>query len=1033
MKRMLFATLLLILAAGSASALERLADDPARFITDQSFLGYVPDRFVIVLEDDVAVDHAKDAAGDVALNSLPEFAKLAGRFGVQRLQPQFPGADRDAKAAGRELARHYKVSISQGDLESAMDAYRALPGVERVEPIGVHTVSATPNDTYYDDPPQTFPYDQWHYWDAYGIGADAAWDSETGSTGVVVGILDTGVKYDHGDLGGTNPPGPNDNDTNGNIFVNTGEVPGNGQDDDGNGYVDDVIGWDFVDRTDWYIYSCVDTDCGGADNDPFDGNGHGTHVAGTVAALTNNGYAVAGIAGGFGSQGVKVVPCRIGYTLSYQGQELGVVIMDYVAESMYYMAGLKQAGHNVAAVNCSFGSSNSGGLAGATDYLIAQDVMVIVAAGNSNSSSADYLGSRTDCLDVGATDQSGNPASFSNYGTWVDIAAPGVSIMSTAMDPANPTADYVAPYDGTSMACPHVVGVAALLESYDPSLTAQDKWDLIVGYTKSYNQSKYVGVGIVDVGAAIAAIGGTQNPPVADFSGTPTSGDYPLTVSFSDLSTNGPTAWSWTFGDGGASTAQSPSHTYTAAGTYTVSLTATNAYGSDTATKVDYITVTEPAPASDTFASGETSVTGTVSGDYTATFAAGGAVETITEETYTGHPRKQYSYLEHRYSFSLPAGSGHTFNLLAARTANNEGDDFVFEYSTDGATWLPLVTVNGSGLTAYSAAVSGAVSGAVTVRVTDTDRTWGNTANDALTVDEMYFRTEGAGPQPPVADFTGAPVSGTEPLTVQFADASTGDPASWSWTFGDGGASTAQNPSHTYNSAGSYTVSLTVANDNGSDTVTKTNYITVTAPGATMHVGDIAVSRSGNKFQTGAAVIAIVDQGGAPVAGATVAATADGPTGGAFSGVTGADGTVTFTTDKAKDPVGEWCFEVTGVSHASYIYDSGANAVTRSCESGDVYGGGVAMKALPREFSVGNHPNPFNPMTTIAFALPRDAHVRVEIFDVRGRRVELLTDRAYGAGEHTLTWNARGQPSGVYFYRVAAGGESFVRKMMLMK
>ena len=123
--------------------------------------------------------------------------------------------------------------------------------MDHVEPIGVHTVSAVPNDTYYDDPPPEYPHDQWHYWDTYGINADSAWDSETGAQTVIVGDLDIGIKYDHGDLGGSNPPGPDDASTDGNIWVNTNEIPGNGVDDDGNGYIDDVIGWDFVERTDW--------------------------------------------------------------------------------------------------------------------------------------------------------------------------------------------------------------------------------------------------------------------------------------------------------------------------------------------------------------------------------------------------------------------------------------------------------------------------------------------------------------------------------------------------------------------------------------------------------------------------------------------------------------------------------------------------------------------------------------------------------------------------------------------------------------
>jgi subtilisin family serine protease len=347
MKKIILTLILFTLVFSQAAFAEKVLNvDPTRYLEKPGFLGYVSDRFIVVLKKDVAINHAKDMQANLALTDISGFKELAGKFKVTRLRPQFPGSDRGQMAqssTGRALARHYKVYFNSGTIEEAMAAYEALPQVDHVEPIGIHTLYATPNDPYYDDPPPTFPYDQWHYWDTYGINADMAWDKETGDQTVIVGDLDIGVKYDHGDLGGSNPPGPNDASTNGNIWVNTGEIPGNGIDDDGNGYVDDVIGWDFVDRIDWYpSYPCIDLDCGGADNDPWDGDGHGTHTCGTIAAIANNGYAVAGVAGGYsdgtfagGGNGVKVVPCRIGYVLDYWIYgPTGVVIMDYVAEAM---------------------------------------------------------------------------------------------------------------------------------------------------------------------------------------------------------------------------------------------------------------------------------------------------------------------------------------------------------------------------------------------------------------------------------------------------------------------------------------------------------------------------------------------------------------------------------------------------------------------------------------------------------------------------------------------------------------------------
>ncbi len=1047
MKRFLTVMLLCFLVTSSLQAEQILPVDPGKYLNQPSLIGYVPNEFVVILDDNVAVDHSRDRQSRVAALGLSDFDQLADRYSVTTLRPQFPGSDRVDRGgdpATRSLARHYKVRFDSGNLDEVMAAYAALPSVKRVEPIGIHALYATPNDTYYDDPPAEFPYDQWHYWDTYGIDADLGWDTQPGDNTVVVGVLDTGVKYDHGDLGGSNPPGPNDNSTNGNIWVNAGEVPGNGIDDDGNGYIDDVIGWDFVERTDWYSYACVDTDCGGADNDPFDGNGHGTHVAGTIAAITNNGYAVAGVAGGYGNgtfsgggNGVKVVPCRIGYTLRYLGSDVGVVIMDYVAEAMYYMAELKVSGVNVAAINCSFGSSNTGGLGAAVDYLLAQDVMIIVAAGNSNSSSADYLGQRTDCLDVGAATQSGAAASFSNYGSWVDIAAPGEGILSTVCDPADPTVDYISVFDGTSMAAPHVVGVAALLESHNPSLTAADKWNLMVNNTKAYTGAKYVGTGIVDAKLALDAAGGSENPPVADFSGTPVSGEVPLTVTFTDLSSNSPTSWSWTFGDGGTSTSQNPSHQYQATGTYTVSLTATNAYGSDVETKIGYITVTEPSTGGELHAQSDLPVAGTVSGTYTATHTSNDDRQSIREVESGGRPQSRYSYLEHKWTFAVPSSTSLTFYMEGYRSSNSDGDNFTFSYSTDNTNFTNLFTVSSTTEQVYSASIPNSVSGTVYVRVVDTDRTSGNRSLDYVYVDHMYiaYSTE---PTAPVANFSGSPTSGTYPLTVQFTDLSTGAPTSWNWDFGDGGTSTSQNPSHQYQAAGSYTVSLTVSNTYGSDIETKSNYITVSEPpvGGTMHVQNIVVGRTVAGVNcNGTATITVFDSNGQPVSGATVNATATGPVGGSFSGTTGTDGTVQLVTGKTKSCTGEWCFEVTAVSHASLTYEPSSNLVTKACESGWVYGEGAGMSvSLPHEFGLmQNYPNPFNPITEISFAIPSTSHTTLKVYNITGQLIETLVDGVISAGFHTVSWDAAEYSSGVYLYRLSTAERNETKKMILLK
>lgn len=481
---------------------------------------YVADEFIVVLKADVrstiGVSSDRNGAPVVSHRSLQS---VLTQNGVTRFERQF--ADAQPELAGsvfHDLTGYYTVKIAPGfQLERAMTAFGRHPSVDHVEAIGVHPIYATPNDTYYMNPPATFPYPQWHYWDTFGVDADLAWNTVTGNASVVVGVLDTGVKYFHTDLGGPNAQwGPGNPQTNGNIWVNGGEIPGNGVDDDANGRIDDTIGFDFVSSSSAAGCKCLDVDCSTADNNPNDGEGHGTHVAGTVAAITNNARAVAGVAGGFSDgttsgagNGSKVMALRIGWRARCSGVVGGVVRMDYAAAAMDYVRTQKNRGVNVAAINCSWGSSNSGGISAAADNLLAADVMIIVAAGNSNSSTAPFLNSKVGTLSVGATDRNGAAASFTNFGSWVDIAAPGVDIVSTYHDPTDtdPTHMYVGLLSGTSMSAPHCCGVAALLESKNPALTGPQKYSLMQSTATPYSGTKYIGTGIVNANNAVGAAG----------------------------------------------------------------------------------------------------------------------------------------------------------------------------------------------------------------------------------------------------------------------------------------------------------------------------------------------------------------------------------------------------------------------------------------------------------------------------------------------------------------------------------------------
>ena len=338
--------------------------------------------------------------------------------------------------------------------QKALDWFSRQPGVVFAEPNYHVTASAVSNDTYYtngqlwgmegsDSPTSVGPAGTTN---VYGINAEAAWnDGQTGSKSIFVGIVDTGVQITHPDLVD-------------NIWTNPYDAV-DGIDNDGNGFVDDIHGWDFV-NNDNSVYDSVNDD-------------HGTHVAGTIGGKGGNGAGVAGVNWNVTMISTKFLGTNGGTTAD------AVRAIDYITD-------LKtRHGMDVVATNNSWGGGGySAALHSAIIRAAKADILTIIAAGNdaSNNDSVASYPSNTSTL-VGTTtttaasyegviavaslDSSGAMSSFSNYGkTTVDIAAPGAGIMSSV--PSNTYASY----SGTSMATPHVTGSVALLASKYPNATA---------------------------------------------------------------------------------------------------------------------------------------------------------------------------------------------------------------------------------------------------------------------------------------------------------------------------------------------------------------------------------------------------------------------------------------------------------------------------------------------------------------------------------------------------------------------------------
>ena len=331
---------------------------------------------------------------------------------------------REFKRSGVHLVR---VSPDQ-TLDASVASYQNDPDVEYAEPNYTLRAMATPNEPSFNllwglnNTGQTLGTP------GADIRALSAWDFSTGSDTLVVMVIDSGVDYTHPDLAA-------------NMWVNTGEIPGNGIDDDGNGYIDDVRGIDVVN----------------ADSDPMDDYGHGTHVAGTIGAIGNNALGVVGV-----NWNVKILPCKI---LDATGNG---TTADAVA-CLEYARALKLKGVNIVATNNSYG-----GLAPFSqtmrDAIDAQrDILFVAAAGNFgiDNDLSDFFPANFNApnvISVAATDPSDLLPTFSDFGRrTVHIGAPGVNIWSTLNFNSYTSAN------GTSMAAPHVAGLAALLKAQDPT------------------------------------------------------------------------------------------------------------------------------------------------------------------------------------------------------------------------------------------------------------------------------------------------------------------------------------------------------------------------------------------------------------------------------------------------------------------------------------------------------------------------------------------------------------------------------------
>lgn len=351
-----------------------------------------------------------------------------------------------ARQAGGQIVQYYDrvntalIQLANGsDVQVAINRWKAFPEVRFAEPNLIYAPFRVPNDPLFNDQYGLHNFGQIPFFGTPDADIDApeAWDITVGSRNVVVAVLDSGIDVGHPDFVG-------------NLFVNTGEIPGNLIDDDGNGFIDDVNGWN------------SNTNTGNVQ----DADGHGTHVAGIIGAVGNNGVGVTGVA-----WNVTILPVRMGDA---------TFTLNAIAGAHNYVLAMKQRGLNIRVSNHSYGGPTFSAIQFALAQQFFQEgILYVTAAGNAstnNDITPDYPSNfdLPNVVSVAATDWNDQLASFSNFGVQtVDLGAPGDFILSTyprGLGSLGPNSEYEYS-SGTSMASPMVAGAAAVLASLEPSLT----------------------------------------------------------------------------------------------------------------------------------------------------------------------------------------------------------------------------------------------------------------------------------------------------------------------------------------------------------------------------------------------------------------------------------------------------------------------------------------------------------------------------------------------------------------------------------
>ena len=797
---------------------------------------WAPDRLLVQFTVEglqrASLPNPGDKSAQVATRTgLASLDQAMTEVGATSLRAAFPDAADKMLAESLGTNRWYIFELSAGaDVEAAARRLQVDGFVTEAVPELLAFPATTPNDPLHSNNwghnnTAQLPGLDWGGTYDHTLGttvgtpgfdsnAHSAWAAAQGygNSGVVIAILDSGVDSTHPDLL-------------------------------------QVTGYDFGDN----------------DNNPNDNSaqpGHGTACAGVAAAIANNGLGVAGIAGGCSIMPVKVASNN------------GTLGFTAITNGIYYAA---DNGADV--ISMSFGAATTAYAPtdAAISYAYNLGVTLLAATGNENASQVSYPAYNTRVIGVGAASPCGDrkrsssssgdvnpgvstdPNGYTCDGErwWGSSFGPAVQDHQGAVDIIAPTilpttdiqgsggyaaGNYSSFFNGTSCATPYAAGVCALIISANPTFTPTQVRAQLVGTAQDVvniesgaGWDRYTGYGMVDAAAAVNA---TVIPgAVAAFAASDTVGCAPFDVTFTDQSTGAIDTWIWDFGDGSFSANQSPVHSYTSPGVYTVSLSITGPDGDSDVTKLNHITVgTVPA----------------VSFTSSATFIAAGQGVDFTDTSTGGAYAWSWDFGDG--GSSTDQNASHVFNtpgvFAISLTATNDCGPGVGTVPNMIIVTPPPAPVAAFSFTPTSGCAPLLVDFTDESTGTIADRTWdfGDGGSDTAASPSHTFVAPGSydvslivsnfsGADtmtvnlvvdgPPLAAFTTADSTVSVGQDVTFTDASTGGATAWAWDFGDGGASALPNPVHQYLTPGLYTVSLIATNDCGADTLTVADLVTV--------------------------------------------------------------------------------------------------------------------------------------------------------------------------------------------------------------